>query len=167
MYADYITESMERAISETNRRREIQQEYNAKHHIIPTSIKKGISLGLRAIIPEKEVQDKLDIKRIPKDELPALIKQLSSFFRLSAEDFINLPLSDDRIPFLTDTRIIEQFIHIFQTTNRSIDNILTFTGTIDPPRNGYFIIIDSQLMVGIIQSNRHICITQRFSGFST
>lgn len=84
MYADYITESMEKAISETNRRREIQQEYNAKHHIVPTSIKKEISLGLRAIIPEKEKEDKLDIKRIPKDELPALIKQLSSEMQLAA-----------------------------------------------------------------------------------
>lgn len=84
MYADYITESMEKAISETNRRREIQQEYNAKHHIVPTSIKKEISLGLRAIIPEKEKEDKLDIKRIPKDELPGLIKQLSSEMQLAA-----------------------------------------------------------------------------------
>ena len=84
MYADYITESMERAIMETNRRREIQKEYNRKHHIVPTSIKKDISLGLRAIIPEKEKEDKLDIKRIPKDELPALIKQLKSEMQLAA-----------------------------------------------------------------------------------
>ena len=84
MYADYITESMEKAISETNRRREIQQEYNRKHRIVPTSIKKEISLGLRAIIPEKEKEDKLDIKRIPKDELPALIKQLTSEMQLAA-----------------------------------------------------------------------------------
>ena len=84
MYADYITESMEKAISETNRRREIQKEYNAKHHIVPTSIKKEISLGLRAIIPEEKKEDKLDIKRIPKDELPNLIKQLSSEMQLAA-----------------------------------------------------------------------------------
>ena len=84
MYADYITESMEKAIAETNRRREIQQEYNVKHHVVPTSIQKEISLGLRAIIPEKEVESKLDIKKIPKDELPALIKQLSSEMQLAA-----------------------------------------------------------------------------------
>ena len=84
MYADYITESMEKAISETNRRREIQKEYNAKHHIVPTSIKKEVGLGLRAIIPEKEVESKLDIKKIPKDELPNLIKQLSSEMQLAA-----------------------------------------------------------------------------------
>ncbi len=84
MYADFITESMEKAISETNRRREIQKEYNAKHHITPHSIKKEVSAGLRAIIPEKEKENKLDIKRVPKDELPALIKQLSSEMQLAA-----------------------------------------------------------------------------------
>ena len=84
MYAAYITESMEKAISETNRRRKIQQEYNAKHHITPHSVKKEISAGLRAIIPEKEKEDKLDVKRIPKDELPTLIKQLSSEMQLAA-----------------------------------------------------------------------------------
>ena len=84
MYANFITESMEKAISETNRRREIQQEYNAKHHITPTSIKKEVSLGLRAIIPEKEVENKLDIRKIPKDELPGLVKQLSSEMQLAA-----------------------------------------------------------------------------------
>lgn len=84
MYADYITESMEKAISETNRRREIQKEYNAKNNITPHSIKKEVSKGLRAIIPEKEKANKLDVKRIPKDELPGLIKQLSSEMQLAA-----------------------------------------------------------------------------------
>ncbi|MBR3143910.1 excinuclease ABC subunit UvrB [Candidatus Saccharibacteria bacterium] len=84
MYANFITESMEKAISETNRRREIQKEYNFKHHITPTSVQKEISKGLRAIIPEKQVENKLDIKRIPKDELPALIKSLKSEMQLAA-----------------------------------------------------------------------------------
>ncbi len=84
MYANFITESMEKAISETARRREIQKEYNLKHNITPHSVEKEISAGLRAIIPEKEKENKLDIKRIPKDELPALIKQLSSEMQLAA-----------------------------------------------------------------------------------
>ena len=84
MYANYITESMEKAISETNRRREIQKEYNHKHGITPHSVVKGISEGLRAIIPEKEKVDKLDIKRIPKDELPGLIKSLTGEMQLAA-----------------------------------------------------------------------------------
>ena len=84
MYADYITESMEKAISETNRRREIQKEYNEEHGITPQSVTKEISAGLRAIIPEKEKVDKLDIKRIPKDELPGLIKSLTGEMQLAA-----------------------------------------------------------------------------------
>ncbi len=84
MYADNITESMEKAISETNRRREIQQEYNHIHHITPHSVKKDISAGLRAIIPEKAKENKLDIKKIPKDELPNLVKELGSQMKLAA-----------------------------------------------------------------------------------
>jgi excinuclease ABC subunit B len=42
MYADTITDSMNRAISETNRRRRIQMEYNLEHDITPTSIQKGV-----------------------------------------------------------------------------------------------------------------------------
>ena len=84
MYANFITESMEKAISETNRRREIQKEYNDKHGITPHSVVKEISKGLRAIIPEKEKENKLDVRRVPKDELPGLIKQLSSEMQLAA-----------------------------------------------------------------------------------
>ena len=84
MYAKFITESMEKAISETNRRREIQKQYNEEHGITPHSVQKEISAGLRAIIPEKEKENKLDVRRIPKDELPALIKQLTSEMQLAA-----------------------------------------------------------------------------------
>ncbi len=84
MYANFITESMEKAISETNRRREIQKQYNFEHHITPHSVKKEISAGLRAIIPEKQKENKLDIRRVPKDELPTLIKSLSSEMQLAA-----------------------------------------------------------------------------------
>jgi len=46
LYADQITKSMEKAISETNRRRQIQSEYNKAHGITPTTIKKRIAQGL-------------------------------------------------------------------------------------------------------------------------
>ena len=46
MYADTITESMQKAIDETNRRRHIQEEYNRLHHITPTTIKKEIGESL-------------------------------------------------------------------------------------------------------------------------
>jgi excinuclease ABC subunit B len=84
MYADNITESMERAISETNRRREIQQKYNKEHNITPKSVAKEISDGLRSIIPKEEQANKLDLKKVPKSELPSLIKELESQMKLAA-----------------------------------------------------------------------------------
>ncbi len=99
MYADNITESMEKAISETNRRREIQQQYNIEHNITPHSVKKEISAGLRAIIPEKEQVSKLDLRRIPSEELPSLVKELRSQMQLAATnlDFEKAALIRDQI----------------------------------------------------------------------
>ena len=84
MYADLITESMEKAIAETNRRREIQQAYNRDHGITPKTVTKEISAGLRAIIPEKEEKSELDIKKIPKEELGGLVKELTAQMQLAA-----------------------------------------------------------------------------------
>ena len=99
MYADNITESMDKAISETNRRREIQQQYNIDHNITPHSVKKEISAGLRAIIPEKEDVARLDLKRVPKEELPSLIKELQSQMQLAAAnlDFEKAAMLRDQI----------------------------------------------------------------------
>lgn len=84
MYADAMTGSMQRAIEETYRRREIQQKYNEEHNITPKSVAKEISEGLRAIIPEKEKSKKLDLRKIPREELPQIIKELSSQMQLAA-----------------------------------------------------------------------------------
>ena len=84
MNADNITESMERAITETDRRRDIQMKYNREHNIVPHSIKKEISLGLRAIIPEKAKENKLDLKKVPKSEFKILVKELSEQMQLAA-----------------------------------------------------------------------------------
>lgn len=80
MYADNMTGSMDRAIGETNRRRAIQQAHNKKHGITPTSVKKKIDEGLRAIIPQKESdkKSKIDLRKIPKEEYDTLIKDLSA-----------------------------------------------------------------------------------------
>jgi len=78
MYADKITDSMRRAIDETDRRRSIQIKYNTDNNIIPESIAKEIGEGLRAIIPKKESdKNKLNLKKIPKDEYPGLIRELT------------------------------------------------------------------------------------------
>ncbi len=86
MYADTITRSMQAAIDETTRRRGIQEAYNKKHGITPTSIAKEIDEGLRAIIPVKDdgKKPKLDLKKIPKDEYQSLIKDLSAQMELAS-----------------------------------------------------------------------------------
>ena len=61
MYADELTESMEKAISETNRRRKIQMQYNEEHGITPQTIKKSIRDTIRAsIVEEAQEEYKLD-----------------------------------------------------------------------------------------------------------
>jgi excinuclease ABC subunit B len=85
MYADTITDSMKLAISETNRRRKIQETYNKEHGITPTSIAKEIDEGLRAIIPMKEdTKKKLDLKKVPKDEYQSLVKDLTGQMELAS-----------------------------------------------------------------------------------
>lgn len=87
MYADHQTKSMNQAISETNRRREIQQKYNQEHGITPTGISKLIAESMRAEVgaESKEAKTaKLNLKKIPKDEYPALIKDLTAQMELAS-----------------------------------------------------------------------------------
>ncbi len=85
MYGDVMTDSMKRAIDETNRRREKQQAYNKAHGITPTSVAKAVDEGLRAIIPQKDdTAKKLDLKKIPRDEYPALVRELSAQMDMAA-----------------------------------------------------------------------------------
>jgi excinuclease ABC subunit B len=85
MYADRITDSMQRAIEETDRRRTIQTAYNTEHNITPISVDKEIGEGLRAIIPKKaDDAPKLNLKKIPKDEYASLVKDLSAQMDLAS-----------------------------------------------------------------------------------
>ena len=83
MYADELTESMEKAISETNRRRKIQADYNKEHGITPRTIQKSVREAIKASIME-EAENKFDIG---KDE--------------SIEDVIN-KLTDEMLKYATE-----------------------------------------------------------------
>lgn len=67
MYADAVTKSMKFAITETERRRKIQEEYNKKHNIVPQSIKREI--GENIFGEEKKDEEKNIFKKFKKEEL--------------------------------------------------------------------------------------------------
>lgn len=85
MYADNITDSMKKAISETSRRRKIQIEYNVKHHITPKTIKKAIeSIVDRELKPEvpkefikiENLEDLPRVIRFKQEEMKKLASNL-------------------------------------------------------------------------------------------
>ena len=79
MYADVLTDSMKRAIGETNRRRRIQDEYNKEHGIIPQTIIKEVKSTLN-ITKKKSSDDDIKLKDIPEEieKLKALMKVASA-----------------------------------------------------------------------------------------
>lgn len=88
MYADNITESMDKAITETNRRRKLQQEYNKEHGITPTTIKKAVR---ELISISKEVDRKInDIEKDPESmdskELKKLIDKVEKRMQKAAAE---------------------------------------------------------------------------------
>jgi len=85
LYADNMTGSMQRAIETTNNRRELQQRYNEKHNITPTTIQKAISESMRAEAEaEKADLETIDFYKVPKDELAFLEKQMTEQMELAA-----------------------------------------------------------------------------------
>jgi len=80
MYADEVTDSMKRAIEETERRRRIQMEYNRRHGITPKGIKKEI----RTILKETPMVE--EGERLPAGELKRVIEDLQREMRRAAKE---------------------------------------------------------------------------------
>lgn len=83
MYADEVTKSMEVAIKETNRRRKIQEEYNIRNGITPTTIKKGIHDIIKASIV---FEDKAKYNISDEDNIDDLITKLTDRMVEAAQD---------------------------------------------------------------------------------
>ncbi|MCG0238687.1 MAG: excinuclease ABC subunit UvrB [Firmicutes bacterium] len=87
MYADRITESMRKAIDETNRRRAIQMEYNRKHGITPKTVVKPVRDVIRATKPVEAADDKpLDFDNLPKEALGPVIEKLRKEMKQAAKE---------------------------------------------------------------------------------
>lgn len=77
MYADELTDSMEKAISETNRRRAIQEKYNREHNIKPQTIKKSVRDIIKATVLEDiKTEYKLDKNEDAKDIIAKLTDEM-------------------------------------------------------------------------------------------
>ena len=90
MYADKITESMEKAIKETERRRKLQIEFNKKYNIIPQTIKKPIENNLLSLVAsyrdlEDIVAEEMIDLGIEKKDLPKLIDKLEKDMHKAAK----------------------------------------------------------------------------------
>ena len=88
MYADAITDSMRKAIDETERRRRIQQEYNEAHNITPTTIKKAVRdlIAISKTASESGRDLEKDIESMNRRELEKLIKELTKKMHKAAAD---------------------------------------------------------------------------------
>lgn len=89
LYADEITDSMRRAIDETERRREKQLEYNEKHDIEPETIKKEITDIAQLIEPESsgevEVPDEEEVEEMEESEVFMVVEKLEKSMNEAAE----------------------------------------------------------------------------------
>lgn len=93
MYADTITDSMQAAIDETKRRREIQEAYNQAHHIVPKTIIKSIQEAITAVKPAEDAGEiehdteftVKDFKALAKDEQQNLLAELTEQMRSAAK----------------------------------------------------------------------------------
>lgn len=89
MYADNVTESMQKAIVETKRRRSIQEAYNEAHHIVPKTIKKeiraNISASEKVAAKSKEAELDLDFVDMNKKDQQALIASLEAQMKQAAK----------------------------------------------------------------------------------
>lgn len=88
MYADNMTDSMHKAITETNRRRTIQEAYNKEHGITPTTIKKAVRdlIAVSKAVAETEVRLQKDPESMTRKELTKLIAQVEKQMRAAAAD---------------------------------------------------------------------------------
>jgi len=118
MYADTITQSMQKAIEETQRRRQVQEAYNKEHGITPQGIKKAIKDIAERVQAVAETRVPYTVTPISKEEILQLIRQLESQMKAAAKnlEFEKAAMLRDRI---IELRKDEELISPMVKDNRS------------------------------------------------
>lgn len=104
MYADNVTYSMEKAIQETNRRREKQLQYNLEHNITPQTIRKAITDLIDLPWKKEEEVEEINLQSLSEEQFRALVTELEEEMHLKAEvlDFEEAIKIRDKIDKLTE-----------------------------------------------------------------
>jgi excinuclease ABC subunit B len=105
LYADNVTGSMKRAISETNRRRKMQIEYNKKHHITPKTIEKAIQTIIDHELKPEVTREFVDLENL--EDIPAVIAAKQKEMKKAAQnlEFERAAILRDEIVQLKKLRI--------------------------------------------------------------
>jgi excinuclease ABC subunit B len=111
MYADQVTESMQKAINETNRRRAIQMKYNSEHGITPESVRKEV----RSLLAEtQDVEEEISKSRekfiLESPEFPRIISELEEQMKVAA----------DNLEFETAARIRDRIKDLLRAREKKI-----------------------------------------------
>ena len=111
MYADQITDSMEQAITETERRRKIQQEYNEEHHITPQTIKKSVRdlISISKKVAQEEMRMEKDPESMSAKELEKLIGTVEKQMKKAAAE-LNFEAAAELRDKLIELKKIQQDI---------------------------------------------------------
>jgi excinuclease ABC subunit B len=99
MYADTVTQSMQKAIEETGRRRQVQEAYNRKHGITPQGIRKAVKDITDRVKAVAETRTPYTATSVSREEMLQLIKRLESEMKAAAKnlEFEKAALIRDRI----------------------------------------------------------------------
>ena len=105
MYADKMTDAMTNAIQETNRRRKIQDEYNKKHGITPTTIKKSVRdvISISKKADEDHYNLTKDMESMNKKELQELIRKVQKDMKSAATE-LNFELAADLRDYMIELK---------------------------------------------------------------
>ncbi len=134
LYGDTVTQSMQKAMSETNRRREIQVKYNKDHNIVPTTIKKRVSDGLLDLYGMEVVtKDSKQKKQVLRDKLSVYAENPTQLQAQIIKMRKQMKKASDKLEFEEAARIRDEVkrLEMLELSLRTGDTDQEFTQTLE------------------------------------